>query len=46
MIEKLNPSQEIFIDKKRISKEDPVYFIAEIGSNFDQDLNGEMISLM
>jgi sialic acid synthase SpsE len=38
MAEKLNPSQEIFIDKKRISKEDPVYFIAEIGSNFDQDL--------
>jgi len=35
---KSNPSSEIFIDKKRISQKDPVYFIAEIGSNFDQDL--------
>ncbi|PCH67685.1 MAG: N-acetylneuraminate synthase [Bacteroidetes bacterium] len=32
------PSEEIFIDNKKISKNDPVYFIAEIGSNFDQDL--------
>ena len=34
-----NPSPVIYIDSKRISYEDPVYFIAEIGSNFDQDLN-------
>jgi N-acetylneuraminate synthase len=33
------PSSVIHIDGKRISKEDPVYFIAEIGSNFDRDLN-------
>ena len=39
MVKTLNPSSKIFIDKKRISKQDPVYFIAEIGSNFDQDLN-------
>jgi sialic acid synthase SpsE len=35
---KLTPSNEILIDEKRISNKDPVYFIAEIGSNFDQDL--------
>jgi len=35
----LKPSSEISIDGKRISKKDPVYFIAEIGSNFDQDLS-------
>tara|TARA_Y100000817_G_C16862198_1_gene546286 strand:+ start:2465 stop:3565 length:1101 start_codon:yes stop_codon:yes gene_type:complete len=35
----LKPSADIFIDGKRISKEDPTYFIAEIGSNFDQDLD-------
>lgn len=29
----------IQIDGRRISKNDPVYFIAEIGSNFDRDLN-------
>ena len=39
MVNTLNPSSEVFIDNKRISKKDPVYFIAEIGSNFDQDLN-------
>lgn len=39
MPNKLQPSTEILIDEKRISKIDPVYFIAEIGSNFDQDLN-------
>ena len=33
------PSPVIKIDGKRISKDDPVYFIAEIGSNFDRDLN-------
>jgi sialic acid synthase SpsE len=32
------PSAFINIGKRRISREDPVYFIAEIGSNFDQDL--------
>ena len=35
----LSPSPKIHIDGKRISQNDPVYFIAEIGSNFDQDLN-------
>jgi len=39
MLETLNPSSEIFIDTKRISIKDPVYFIAEIGSNFDKDMN-------
>lgn len=39
MMNKLQPSCEILIDEKRISKKDPVYFIAEIGSNFDNDLN-------
>ena len=34
-----NPKKEIFIGNKKISKKDPVYFIAEIGSNFDQDIN-------
>ncbi len=33
------PSPVINIDNVRISREDPVYFIAEIGSNFDQDIN-------
>ena len=33
------PSPIMWIDKKRISLNDPVYFIAEIGSNFDGDLN-------
>ena len=32
------PSGEIWIDKKRIENAQPVYFIAEIGSNFDNDL--------
>jgi len=36
---KLKPSSKICIDKKIISKDKPVYFIAEIGSNFDNDLN-------
>ena len=39
MTKKLQPSSKIYIDGRRISKIDPVYFIAEIGSNFDQDLN-------
>ncbi len=34
-----NPASVIYIDGKRISRNDPVYFIAEIGSNFDRDLN-------
>lgn len=33
------PSPLLEIDGRRISKNDPVYFIAEIGSNFDHDLN-------
>ena len=33
------PASVIHIDGKRISLNDPVYFIAEIGSNFDRDLN-------
>ncbi len=37
MNKQLRPSQEIFIDGKRISRKSPVYFIAEIGSNFDGD---------
>ena len=37
MPKKLKPASEIYIDGKRISKIDPVYFIAEIRSNFDQD---------
>jgi len=36
---KLHPSGEILINEKRIGKKHPVYFIAEIGSNFDGDLN-------
>jgi len=32
------PSREITIEGKKISNEEPVYFIAEIGSNFDQDI--------
>lgn len=34
----LTPSFEILIEGKKISLHDPVYFIAEVGSNFDQDL--------
>jgi len=33
------PASVINIDGKRISRDDPVYFIAEIGSNFDRNLN-------
>ena len=33
------PSSKIKIGSKVISKSAPVYFIAEIGSNFDQDIN-------
>ncbi len=33
------PSSTIYVDGKRISHSDPVYFIAEIGSNFDQSLD-------
>ena len=36
---KLKPSSEMLINDKRISKNDPVYFIAEIGSNFDRDFS-------
>jgi N-acetylneuraminate synthase len=32
------PSSSISINGRKISKSDPVYFIAEIGSNFDRDL--------
>lgn len=32
------PASVVHIDGKRISRTDPVYFIAEIGSNFDRDL--------
>lgn len=32
------PSPSIHIDGKRISRDGPVYFIAEIGSNFDGDV--------
>lgn len=39
MEHKQPPSSAISIDGKKISHTDPVYFIAEIGSNFDQDLN-------
>ena len=39
MNDNLKISSKISIDGKRISKNDPVYFIAEIGSNFDQDLS-------
>ena len=35
----LAPSSKIVIEEKNISLHDPVYFIAEIGSNFDQDLD-------
>ena len=34
----LQPSSEIIINNKTISDNDPVYFIAEIGSNFDNDI--------
>jgi N-acetylneuraminate synthase len=33
-----SPASVIHIDGKRISRNDPVYFVAEIGSNFDRDL--------
>lgn len=33
------PSSVIHINGKRISRNDPVYFVAEIGSNFDRDLS-------
>lgn len=33
------PSPVIQIDGRQISQDDPVYFIAEIGSNFDGDLS-------
>ena len=35
---KLKPSKKILINKKIISEHNPVYFIAEIGSNFDGDI--------
>ena len=38
MIIEKQPSKEIFIDKKKISHNCPTYFIAEIGSNFDGDI--------
>ena len=38
MTNRLQPSHEVLIDEKAISKNNPVYFIAEIGSNFDNDL--------
>jgi len=38
MSKDLKPSSKLCIDGKNISIDDPVYFIAEIGSNFDQDL--------
>jgi sialic acid synthase SpsE len=34
----LQPSNEIMIDNKAIGNDRPVYFIAEIGSNFDNDI--------
>lgn len=34
----LKPSSEITINNKSIGDNDPVYFIAEIGSNFDNDI--------
>ena len=34
-----DPAPVIVIDQRRISLSDPVYFIAEIASNFDGDLN-------
>ena len=33
------PASVVEIDGKRISLSDPVYFIAEIGSNFNRDLS-------
>jgi sialic acid synthase SpsE len=39
MKNKFIPSSEILIDDKKISNKDPVYFIAEIGSNFDNDFD-------
>lgn len=33
------PSSVIQIGNRRISKDDPVYFVADIGSNFDGELN-------
>jgi sialic acid synthase SpsE len=37
-MKKLRPCKTISIEKKNIGLKDPVYFIAEIGSNFDGDL--------
>ena len=34
-----SPASVIHIEGRKISLNDPVYFIAEIGSNFDRDLN-------
>jgi sialic acid synthase SpsE len=34
----LQPSSKIIINNKSIGDNDPVYFIAEIGSNFDNDI--------
>ena len=39
MTKQRTPSKQISIDGRKISKSSPVYFIAEIGSNFDQDLS-------
>ena len=38
MNDRVKPSTQIKIDGKNISSSDPVYFIAEIGSNFDGSL--------
>jgi len=35
---KFSPASEISINSKKIGNGKPVYFIAEIGSNFDQDI--------
>ena len=39
MTKQRTPSKQLSIDGRQISKSSPVYFIAEIGSNFDQDLS-------
>ena len=36
---KSNPNKSISLGKKNIGINDPVFFIAEIGSNFDSDLS-------
>lgn len=36
---KHRPSSIVEIDGKKVSRHDPVYFVAEIGSNFDRDLS-------